>query len=154
MRSKDITLSASLIGLYIAVTIISSISPIKIKGIMISALFGVFWPFFSTKINLMLQAFRLSWSMIKLVKSAPKLLNMFNIESIISLQLIEWLNQTLPGIISKKETELLVVTGQIKATPQFWVIMFCYGLLYCFITPYLFYKYFKYVGVFRRLPSF
>ncbi len=92
MRTKDITLSASLIGSYIAILLIGSTSPIKIAGIITSALFGLFWPYFSIRLNLIFCGLRVSWNMINYVRKGPALIRIIAMEGIAGIEFMKWMN--------------------------------------------------------------
>ena len=94
MRSKDITLSASLITLYVIAVIYSSLTGIKITGLMLAALFGMFWNYLSPKTNLTIQAVRFIYNLSKAVFSLPALIGFLKMESIVGLSLLEFMNTT------------------------------------------------------------
>ena len=154
MRTKDITLSASLMAVFILINIFSSISPIRASFLMQSALFGLFWPYFSTKLNLTFQGLRVGFNLVAFVRSAPRVLSTIRIESIAGLGVFDWAIEKFGAIIDQQQYDLVIALAKIEAGPRFWIICTSYLILACGLIPYLFYKYFKYVGVFRRLPSF
>ncbi len=154
MRSKDITLSASLMAIYIAIQVAGSVSPISVSALMGSALFGMFWPYFSTKRNLTIQGLRVGWVLVSMVRSVPRLLNIMRIQSIAGLGIFDWVFGKYRTPIDIRAIELLTELAQLKIGLTFWIFMTGFLLFFYSVVPYLFYKYFKYVGVFRRLPSF
>ena len=153
MRSKDITLSASLMAIYIAIQVAESVSPISVSALMGSALFGMFWPYFSTKRNLTIQGLRVGWVLISMVRSVPRLLNIVRIQSIAGLGIFDWVYSNL-GPVENRGVELLEVFAQLEIGPTFWIFMTGFLVLFYSVVPYLFYRYFKAFGLFRRLPSF
>lgn len=153
MRSKDITLSASLMAIYIAIQVAGSVSPISVSALMGSALFGMFWPYFSTKRNLTVQGLRVGWVLISMVRSVPRLINMMRIQSIAGLGIFDWVYGQL-GPIENRGVELLEVLSQLETGSMFWVFMTGFLVFFYSVVPYLFYRYFKAVGLFKRLPSF
>ncbi len=154
MRSKDITLSASLMAIFILINVFGSISPINASVLMMSAAFGLFWPYFSTKLNLTFQGLRVGFNVVKFVRFAPKFLSMIRIQSVLGLGVFDWTKNELGGIIDLRSYDLLVALARLEIGPRFWIFCISYLILACGVIPYLFYKYFKYIGVFRRLPSF
>lgn len=154
MRSKDITLSASLMAIYILVNVFSSVSPIAVSFLMTSALFGLFWPFFSTKLNLTFQGLRVGFNLVSFMRTSPKLLNYMRIQSIIGLNIFDWTVEEYGGVIDQLSYDLLWTLGNARGTPVLYILITGYLILACALIPYLFYKYFKYVGIFKRLPSF
>ena len=154
MRTKDIILSASLMAVFILINIFSSISPIRASFLMQSALFGLFWPYFSTKLNLTFQGLRVGFNLVSFVRSAPRFLSTIRIQSVLGLGVFDWQIENYGGVIDLRSYDLLVTLAKIELGPRFWIALPGSMLIYFLIGPYLFYKYFKYVGVFRRLPSF
>ncbi len=154
MRSKDITLSASLMAVFILINIFSSISPIRASFLMQSALFGLFWPYFSTRLNLTFQGLRVGFNLVAFVRSAPRFLSTIRIESVLGLGVLDWSVEKWGGSIDLRSYDLLVALARLEIGPRFWIFCISYLILACGLIPYLFYKYFKYIGVFRRLPSF
>lgn len=154
MRSKDITLSASLMAIFILINVFSSISPIRVSFLMTSALFGLFWPYFSTRLNLTFQGLRVGFNLVMFVRSAPKILSLIKIESVLGLGVFDWNTEKYGGAIDIRSYDLLVALAQLDIGPRFWIFCAGYLILACGLVPYLFYKYFKYVGVFRRLPNY
>ena len=154
MRTKDITLSASLMAVFILINIFSSISPIRISFLMQSALFGLFWPYFSTKLNLTFQGLRVGFNLISFVRTSPRFLSTIRLEAITGLGVFEWATKKWGGVIDLRSYDLMVALANLEIGPRFWIFCISYLILACSLIPYLFYKYFKYVGVFRRLPSF
>lgn len=154
MRSKDITLSASLMAVFILINIFKSISPIHVSFFMQSALFGLFWPYFSTRLNLTFQGLRIGFNLIRFVRTAPSFVNIIKMESIAGLGIFDWSIGKYGNFIDQLSYDLLMALAKIEIGPRFWIFCAGYLILACGLVPYLFYKYFKYVGVFRRLPSF
>ena len=76
------------------------------------------------------------------------------LESIVGLGVFDWNIEKYGGAIDIRSYDLLVALARLQIGPRF--LLFYTGclILVCVLVPYLFYKYFKYVGVFRRLPSF
>ena len=154
MRSKDITLSASLMAIYVAINLLGTVAPIKVSTIMQSALFGLFWPFFSTRLNLTFQGLRVGWNLIGMVRSAPKIVNYMKIQSIGGLALFEWVYGTFGTPIDLEAIEVLTALTKIEIGLNFWIFMAGFLVFFYSVVPYLFYRYFKAVGLFKRLPSF
>ena len=153
MRSKDITLSASLMAIYIAIQVAGSVSPISVSALMGSALFGMFWPYFSTKRNLTIQGLRVGWVLVSRVRSVPRLLNIMRIQSIAGLGIFDWVFKNL-GPVDNRGVDLLLALAQLEIGPTFWIFMTGFLVFFYSVVPYLFYRYFKAIGLFRRLPSF
>lgn len=153
MRTKDIILSASLMAIYIAINILGSAAPIKVSSMMQSALFGMFWPYFSTMLNLTFQGLRVGYNLVEMIRSAPKIINMVKLQAIAGLGIFDWVYGQL-GPIEKRGVELLLALSKIKGGSTFWLALTGYLILYSLIVPYVFYRYFKAIGLFRRLPSF
>jgi hypothetical protein len=152
MKTRDITLTANLIGLYIAVNVLSSVSPINISSWMYSALFGVFWHYFSTIQNLTFQAARISFVMTQSITGMPKLISLMRVYGVMGLEFTKWSEVNLPlDEATKRIYELL---GQAQPTTTLYLLFFVYVSLNSLIVPYAFYRYFKWTGIFRRLPSF
>lgn len=153
MRTKDITLSASLMAIYIVVNVFGAATPIRVTTMMQSALFGLFWPFFSTRINLTFQGLRVGYNMAGLIRTAPQIINYAKIQSIAGLGIFEWAYANL-GPIDNRGVELLQSLAKIEAGPTFWIFLTGYLIVYSLIFPYAFYRYFKVIGLFKRLPIF
>lgn len=154
MRSKDITLSASLIAIYIAIQVAGSVSPISGSALMGCALFGMFWPYFSLKRNLTFQALRVGWVLISMVRTAPQMINYMKMQSIKGLMFIDWFTFKFGGIVDTKSREMLVILSQIKMGLNFWLFMTGFLILFYSVVPYIFFRYFKAIGLFKRMPSF
>lgn len=153
MRSKDLTLSASLMALYVAIIIIGSTTPFKITGLMLSALFGIFWNYFSLKQNLTFQAGRFAYNVSQALYFIPKTATYVKIQSIAGLAFLEWVNST--GYPTDSAgLELLRITGRVDLTIAFFAVFLIVSLTLCLIMPYAFFRYFKRIGIFKRLPSF
>ena len=154
MRSKDITLSASLMAIFIGLKVVGSISPTAMSTLATSALFGIFWPFFSNRLNLTFILFRTGFSLVDLVRSAPRIINIMRIQSVFGLGVLDWFYEVFGGTIDLTSLDLLTALGKLKMGPNFWIFMTGFILFFDTVLPYLFYRYFKAAGVFRRLPSF
>ena len=154
MRSKDITLSASLMAIYIAIQVAGSVSPISVSALMGSALFGMFWPYFSTKRNLTIQVLRVGWVLVSMVRSAPSIVNIMKIQSIAGLGIFDWVYGKFMTPIDLKAIEVLTALSKIEIGLNFWIIMAGFLIFFYSAVPYLVYRYFKAIGLFRRLPSF
>ena len=154
MRSKDITLSASLIAIYVAINVAGAVSPISISAFMGSALFGMFWPYFSTKRNLTFQGLRVGWVLISMVRSAPKTLNIMKMQSIAGLGIFDWVFGKFKTPIDLKASELLTALTKIEIGLTFWIVMTGFLVFFHSVVPYLFYRYFRRIGIYKRLPSF
>lgn len=141
-------------AIYIAIQVAGSVSPISVSALMGSALFGMFWPYFSTKRNLTIQGLRVGWVLISMVRSALRILNIMRIQSIAGLGIFDWVFQKYASVIDLKAIGLLTTLAQLEIGPTFWIIMTGFLVFFYSVVPYLFYKYFKAVGLFRRLPSF
>lgn len=153
MRTKAITLSASLMAIYIAINVAGAASPISVSALMGSALFGMFWPYFSTKRNLTFQGLRVGWVLVSMVRSAPKIVNYMKMQSISGLAVFDWVYGNL-GPIDNRGVELLITLSQLEIGFNFWIFMTGFLIFFYSVVPYLFYRYFKAVGLFKRLPSF
>ena len=153
MRSKDLTLSASLMALYVAIIIIGSTTPFRFTGLMYSALFGIFWNYFSLKQNLTFQAVRLTYNLSLSIYTLPQIVALMKTESIAGLAFLEWFNSTKYPIDSAG-IELLTITGKAMITPNLFILFAIVSLCHCLILPYVFFRYFKRIGIFKRLPSF
>ena len=68
--------------------------------------------------------------------------------------MFDWVFGRFKTPIDLKAVELLTTLAQLEIGPKFWILMTGFLVFFYSVVPYLFYKYFKYVGVFRRLPSF
>ena len=154
MRSKDITLSASLMAIFILINVFGSISPIRVSFLMQSALFGLFWPYFSTRLNLTFQGLRVGFNLVSFVRTSPRFLSTIRLEAIAGLGVFDWQTKKYGGVIDLRSYDLMEALANLELGPGFWIFCLSYLILACGIVPYLFYKYFKYAGVFRRLPSF
>ena len=154
MRSKDIILSASLMAIFIAVKVVGAVSLFAVSTLATSALFGIFWPYFSTRLNLTFIGFRVGFSLVDLVRSAPRILGIMRIQSMFGLGVLNWSYDVFGGTIDSKSVELLTAVSQLETGPIFWIFMTGFLLFFDTVLPYLFYRYFKAAGVFRRLPSF
>ena len=154
MRSKDIALSASLMAIYVAINVAGAASPISVSALMGSALFGMFWPYFSTKRNLTFQGLRMGWVLVSMVRSAPRIVNIMKIQSISGLAVFDWVSGKCQTPIDLKAIELLTTLSHLEIGFNFWIFMTGFLIFFYSVVPYLFYRYFKAVGLFRRLPSF
>jgi len=152
MRSRDLTLSASLMALYVAILIIGSTTPFKFTGLMLSALFGLFWNYFSIKQNLTFQAGRFAYTVSRGITTAPRIAALIKVESITGLAFLDWFNSTAYPI-DPRGIEMLTATGMATATPILSLIVIV-SLFHCLILPYVFFRYFERIGIFKRLPSF
>lgn len=153
MRSKDITLSASLMAIYIAINVLGSATPIRVSSMMQSALFGLFWPYFSTRLNLTFQGLRVGYNLIGMVRTVPKLLSVAKIESVAAWAFFDWFVEKWGGVIDLRAIELLEVLSTLEAGVTFWIVMAGFLLFFSLVFPYGFYRYFKKIGLFKRLPS-
>ena len=156
MRSKDLTLSASLMALYVAIIIIGSTTPFRFTGLMYSALFGIFWNYFSLKQNLTFQAVRLTYNLSLSIYALPRIVALMKTESIAGLAFLEWVARALSTKypIDSAGIELLTITGKAMITPNLFILFAIVSLCHCLILPYVFFRYFKRIGIFKRLPSF
>lgn len=154
MRSKDITLSASLMAIYIAVNVAGSVSPISVSALMGSALFGMFWPYFSLKRNLTFQGLRVGWVLISMVRTAPKMLNYMKMQSTGGLAIFDWVSVEFGGVIDYNSRDLLIALAQLELGYTFWIFTIGFLIFVYAVVPYAFFRYFKAVGFFKRLPSF
>ena len=153
MRSKDIALSASLMAIYIAINVAGSVSPISVSALMGSALFGIFWHYFSLKRNLTIQGLRVGWVLVSMVRSVPKLITVMRLQSIAGLGIFNWVYSNL-GPVDNRGVDLLLVLSKIEAGSTFWIFMTGFLVLFYSVVPYAFYRYFKAAGIYKRLPSF
>ena len=154
MRSKDLTLSASLIALYVAITIIGATTPFKFTALMLSALFGLFWNYFSLKQNICFQSVRFGYSFIKGIRLTPILVSVLKTESIAGLVFLDWINAISEGEFYAWGIKLLELTGKNDTSIPVFILHLVYSLLHCTMIPYVFFRYFKRIGIFKRLPSF
>lgn len=154
MRSKDITLSASLMAIYIAINVLGTATPIKVSSMMQSALFGLFWPYFSTRLNLTFQGLRVGYNLVGMIRTAPKIMSVLKTEAIMGLSIFDWTIEKYTGIIEIRAYDLLRALSRAEAGLNFWIFLTIYMTMFSLIFPYLFYRYFKAIGLFRRLPSF
>ncbi len=154
MRSKDITLSASLMAIYVAINVAGAASPISVSALMGSALFGMFWPYFSTRLNLTFQGLRVGWVLVSMVRSAPRIVNIMKIQSTAGLAVFDWVYGKYQTPIDLNAIELLQTLGRAEMGFNFWIFMTGFLILLYSVVPYLFYRCFKAVGLFKRLPSF
>ena len=154
MRARDLTLSASLIGLYVAIIIIGATTPFKFTALMLSALFGLFWNYFSLKTNLSFQVARLGFNFIKCIRTSPVLAATIKAESNVGLAFFDWINFTSAGVLEKGGVKVLELTGKQDMSILLFIIYLFYSLLHCTIIPYFFYRYFRKIGIYKRLPSF
>ena len=154
MRSKDITISANLIGLYIAITVLAATTPLNVSTIMYSALFGLFWNYLSVKRNLAIQAGRVAYNLCTAVYDIPKLVGYMKVQSIAGLGRFDWfsMNGTYP--VDDRSIALLETLAKASPTLTLWLIYFFYACIMSLILPYSFYRYFRWKGIFKRLPSF
>jgi hypothetical protein len=154
MKTKDITLSASLLAIYIAINALGNAAPIRITSMMQSALFGIFWGFFPLKLNLTFQGFRIGWNLIGFVRSAPKIVNYMKLQSIAGMGLLDQAIVRWGGTIDTDAYAMLETLGTASLGLNFWI--FCLGYLTCYtlIFSYGFYRWFRFTGLFKRLPSF
>lgn len=140
-------------AIFIAINVLGTVSPIKVSSLMQSALIGLFWPYFSTRINLTFQGLRVGWGLVAAVRYAPNIINIMRIQSIAGLAVFDWTYGEFGGEIDFRATQLLEALARAEMGLNFWI--FIAGLLIIvYSMPYLFYRYFKAIGVFRRLPSF
>lgn len=153
MRNKDIMLSASLIAIYLVTQLLGSTIPINISSMMISALFGLFWYYLPVKTNLFFILLRFGWNAVGSIRYLPKILNYMKLESVMGLQFLEWFGARATESW-QRGYDLLTATANLEPTFTFYVVVYGYMLGLALITPYLFYRYFKRVGVFRRMPAF
>ena len=153
MRSKDITLTSNVIGLYVAITVLNATTPLKISAILYSALFGLFWNYFSLKRNIAIQTGRIAWNLIRAFRGIPQLVAMMKTQSIAGLWFLDWMNTILGLNVYNEGYQLLEITGQARPTFLFSFMYAVYVSLLCLILPYCFYRYFRYKGIFKRLPS-
>lgn len=154
MRSKDITLSASLMAIYIAINVLGTATPIKVSSMMQSALFGLFWPYFSTRLNLTFQGLRVGYNLVNMIRTAPKIISVLKVESIMGLSVFDWSTEKYAIIIDLRAYDLLRALSRAGPSLNFWIFVAIYLTMFSLIFPYLFYRYFKAVGLFRRLPSY
>jgi hypothetical protein len=153
MKARDITLSSSLIGLYIAVNLLCSITPIEISSWMYSALFGLFWNYFSLKQNLTFQGIRIAWVMITSIIHVPKLIAMMRVNSVIGVAFTKW-SIINPTALENSTITILETVGKAQPTIAVYVFVFIYVALNCLTLPYIFYRYYRWTGVFKRMPEF
>ena len=154
MRTKDIILSASLMAIFIGLKVVGSVSPIAMSTLATSALFGIFWPFFSHRLNLTFILFRTGYSLVDLVQSGPKIINVMRIQAMGGLGVLNWFYERFGGTMDLRSVKLLTTLSQLEMGLNFWIFMTGFILFFDTVLPYLFYRYFKAAGVFRRLPSF
>jgi hypothetical protein len=141
-------------AIYIAINVAGAASPISVSALMGSALFGMFWPYFSTKRNLTFQGLRVGWVLVSMVRSAPRIVNIMKLQSISGLAVFDWVYGKLGTAIDLKAIELLTDLTKIEIGLTFWIFMTGFLVFFYSVVPYLFYRYFKAVGLFKRLPSF
>ena len=154
MRTRDITLSASLMAIYIAINVVGAASPISVSSLMGSALFGMFWHYFSTKRNLTLQGLRVGWNLIGMVQSNYRIISYMKMQSTAGLAIFDWVFGKFKTPIDLKAIELLTTLSQIEIGLTFWILMTGFLLFSFIVMPYLFYRYFRRIGIYKRLPSF
>lgn len=155
MKTREIVLSATLISLYVATQILGSVTAINLSSLMLSALFGLFWHYFSTKQNLAFQGLRFAYNGISAFRSIPKFISYLRVQSVGGLAVLDYWFSRLPATVTDQEGyRLLEITGQAQPTSYFYLIFFGYMMAHFMIVPYLFYRYFRWRGIFNRLPSF
>ena len=154
MRTKDITLSASLMAIYIAVKIITTVSPIKITGLMVSALFGLFWGYYSCKQNLIFASVIFYSKIVNSMGKVHYVQKFLSLEWEWGLKFIEYLNVTMNVPLEGIDYIILKEVSRGTTIINVFILNVLVKIVYCYVGPYLFYKYFKSIGVFRRLPSF
>jgi hypothetical protein len=142
MNSKTIMLSSSLMGIFIAIQIIKVVSPINIGSLMTSALFGLFWSYFTTKQNLSIQGLRIAWNLTFSFRSIPQVVAVVKGQTIAGMSFLDYFNSTLK-----------ILGASVNGIVIFKVfVIYCF--IYALIVPYVFYRYFKRIGIYKRLPSF
>lgn len=154
MKPKDITLSASLMAIYIAINVAGAVSPISVSALAGSALFGMFWPYFSTKRNLTFQGLRVGFVLVSMVRTAPKMINYVKMQATGGLAIFDWVVIKVGGVIEQRSRDLMVTLALLEIGPTFWIFMTGFLIFFYSVVPYLFYRYFKFIGLFKRLPSF
>lgn len=153
MRSRDLTLSASLIGLYVAIIIIGSTTPFKFAGLLLSALFGIFWNYFTLRQNLTFQAGRLAYNVAQGFYVIPRIAAYTKIQATAGYAFLNWVNST--GYpIDSAGVKIMEIMGQGDPTVAFYSFYVIGCLCNVLILPYAFFRYFKRIGIFKRLPSF
>jgi hypothetical protein len=121
---------------------------------MYSALFGLFWNYFSTKRNLAFQALRVGWNISGAVRGIPKISAYVKGQSLMGLTFLDWVNSIYPTNETNVGYEFLEITAQGNPSPFFWMFFIIYAVLISLTTPYLFYRFFRWKGIFKRLPNF
>ena len=154
MKTRDITLSSSLMGLWVAIILIQSSLPVNITTFTISALFGLFWNYFSTRQNLAFQGVRLSYTMIISIRQLPQLTAIMRGQSFAGLAFLDWVYSILGVSFHNEGYQILEATLQAQPTGILFIIFFVYAAARFLIMPYAFYRIFKRMGVFKRIPVF
>jgi hypothetical protein len=154
MNSKTIMLSSSLMGIFIAIQIIKVVSPINIGSLMTSALFGLFWSYFTTKQNLSIQGLRIAWNLTFSFRSIPQVVAVVKGQTIAGMSFLDYFNSTLKNPVDLQAYELLRILGASVNGIVIFKVFVIYCFIYALIVPYVFYRYFKRIGIYKRLPSF
>ncbi len=141
-------------AIYIAVKIITTVSPIKITGLMVSALFGLFWGYFSFKQNLIFASVIFFSKIVTSMGKVHFAQTFLSLEWEWGLKFIEYLNVAMNVPLDGIDYLILKEISRGTTIINVFILSILVKMVYCYVAPYLFYKYFKYVGVFRRLPSF
>ena len=155
MKTRDITLASSLMGWYIAIIITETVLPVKVSTLMVSALCGLFWSYFSTLQNLTFQGLRLGYQATLMISSLPRLTAIMRGQSFIGLTFLDWVDSIGFGIhLHNEGYQLLEVTATAQPTIILYFIFLVYAAVSFFIGSYAFYRIFKRMGIFKRLPVF
>lgn len=154
MQTREIILSASLMGIYLMLIFLGSMAPAQFTALMFSALFGLFWHYFSVKQNLFFQCLRFGYNMIRGIRSIPSLLGVLKAESVAVLWFYEWLDMKSSTPIDAAGIQILEIFGQANLTKGTWFFFIIYSLMGCFVIPYLFYRYFRLIKIYKRIPVF
>jgi hypothetical protein len=153
MRTKEITLSANLISLYLVMNLINSMTPLNLSVLFYCALFGLFWKYFTIKRNLAIQTLRIISNLPSAFLAIPKLIAQMKAQSITGIAILEWFEkQGYP--IDNKGTIFLEIIGKGNPAAFMWGFYLCYAFVASYILTYLFYRFFKWQGIFKRIPNF